>query len=202
MLSKGDSVSVTMPINQFFLDIAGGPTPPNVDSTLSMSYFIQVKDIMKAEQFRAYQMSLMEKKKSNQEAKDAGLITQYLVDNKIEAQKDSSGIMYVIHTSTGGAKPTAENCVEVNYRGTFLEDGEIFDRNEGIAFPLSRVIPGWQLAIPKLGIGDSATFYIPSALAYGPQGAQGAIPPNAILVFDVTLLSIGNGFDEKTGKCN
>lgn len=202
MLSKGDSVRVTMTISKFFADIAGAPTPSTVDSTLNMSYFIQVKEIMKMDQFREYQMSLMEKKKTNQVAKDEALINKYLADNNITAEKDSSGLMYVIHKHNGGPKPTVENCVEVNYKGAFLENGKVFDQQERIAFPLGRVIPGWQRAIPMLGIGDSATFYIPSGMAYGPQGAQGAIPPNAILVFDVALLSIGNGFDDATGSCN
>ena len=47
-----------------------------------------------------------------------------------------------------------------------------------------------------LGIGDSATFYIPSSLAYGPQGSQGVIPPDAILIFDVELLGFGGDFDQ------
>lgn len=202
MLSKGDSVRVAMSISKFFLDIAGGPTPPDVDSTLNISYFIQVKEIMKMDQFREYQMNLMENKRSSQVAKDAAIISKYLADNNVDAEQDSSGIRYVIHKSNGGAKPTVENCVEVGYKGSFMESGEVFDQQKSIAFPLNRVIPGWQRAIPMLGIGDSATFYIPSGLAYGPEGAQGAIPPNAILVFDVSLLGIGNGFDQATGNCN
>jgi len=202
MLSKGDSVRVTMPVTKFFADIGGGPTPFGVDTTLNISYFIRVRDIMKMDQFRAFQMDVMQKNKAGQIAKDAAIISKYLADNKINAQQDSSGLRYVIHTSKGGAKPTAQNCVEVKYKGTLLTEGLVFDQQEKIAFPLNRVIPGWQRAIPMLGIGDSATFFIPSGLAYGPQGAQGVIPPNAILIFDVSLLNIGNGFDQATMSCN
>jgi FKBP-type peptidyl-prolyl cis-trans isomerase len=70
-----------------------------------------------------------------------------------------------------------------------------------MAFPLGQVIRGWQNAIPLIGVGDSATFYIPSGLAYGPQGSPGAIPPNSIMIFDVTLLGVGEGFDQATGSC-
>jgi FKBP-type peptidyl-prolyl cis-trans isomerase FkpA len=202
MLSKGDSVRVTMPIKKFFLDIAGGPAPFGVDTTLNMSYYIRVIDIMKMDDFTVYQMDLMQRKKEGQVSKDAEIINKYLADNNISAKQDSSGLMYVIHTSNGGTKPTTANCVEVNYKGSFLKDGQVFDQQAKIAFPLDRVIPGWQRAIPMLGIGDSATFYIPSGLAYGPEGAQGVIPPDAILIFDVALLSIGNGFDQATGSCN
>lgn len=202
MLSKGDSVQVTMPIQKFFKDIGGGRTPMGVDTTLSMSYFIQVKDIMSMEEFREFQTALMEKRKEGQVSKDAAIIDKYLAENNIKAQKDTSGLAYVIHVSKGGAKPTPENCVEVKYKGTFLNNGQVFDQNEKMSFPLNRVIPGWQRAIPLLGLGDSATFYIPSGLAYGAEGAQGVIPPNAILIFDVALLGFGTGFDQATGSCN
>jgi FKBP-type peptidyl-prolyl cis-trans isomerase FkpA len=202
MLSKGDSVRVTLPIQKFFLDIAGGPAPFGVDTTLTMSYLIRVTHIMKMDEFTTFQMDLMQRKREGQVSKDAEIISKYLADNKITAQQDSSGLRYVIHTSNGGAKPTPQNCVEVNYKGAFLKDGQIFDQSEKLAFPLERVIVGWQRAIPLLGIGDSATFYIPSGLAYGPEGAQGVIPPDAILIFDVALLGIGTGYDQATGNCN
>jgi FKBP-type peptidyl-prolyl cis-trans isomerase len=202
MLSKGDSVRVKLPIQKFFLDIAGGPAPFGVDTTLTMSYLIRVTHIMKMDEFTTFQMDLMQRKREGQVTKDAEIISKYLADNKITAQQDSSGLRYVIHTRNGGAKPTPQNCVEVNYKGAFLKDGQIFDQSEKLAFPLERVIPGWQRAIPLLGIGDSATFYIPSGLAYGPEGAQGVIPPDAILIFDVALLGVGTGYDQATGNCN
>lgn len=200
MLSKGDSVTVNMPITKFFKDLVKSPLPPGIDSTLSLGYYIQVKDIMKMDAFRAYQTTLMEQKKERQKVKDSELITEYLSDNKITAQQDTSGIKYVIHNTTGGKKPTVGNCVEVKYTGRFLKNGQVFDKNEKISFPLAGVIAGWQIGIPMLGIGDSATFYIPSDLAYGPQGYPGAIPPDAILIFDVALLNIGE-VDPATRNC-
>jgi FKBP-type peptidyl-prolyl cis-trans isomerase len=201
MLSKGDSVKTTMPIKKFFKDVAGGMPPFKVDTTMSMSYIIKVHDIMSGEEFQAYRATMFEKLRASQVTKDADLITKYLADKKIEAQKDSSGIMYVVHTSKGGKKPTEQSCVEVSYRGVFLETGQVFDEAPNVAFPLARVIPGWQRAVPLLGVGDSATFYIPSGLAYGPQGQPGQIPPNSILIFDVSLLKFSDGYDQATGKC-
>ena len=202
MLSKGDSVVTTMPIKKFFDDVAGGRPPFPVDTTLSISYIIKVRELMNREEFVEFQTSLINTLKNSQVGKDANLINKYLSDKNITAQKDSSGIMYVMHKNKGGAKPTSESCVEVSYKGSFMEDGRVFDQNPKMSFPLSRVIPGWQKAIPLMGIGDSATFYIPSGLAYGPEGQPGGIPPNAILIFDVTLLNFGSGFDERTGNCN
>ena len=202
MLSKGDSVKASMPITKFFQDISGGPAPFKIDTTLTMSYLIRVIDIMSRENFQEYQVTLMQGLQKKQKGKDADLISKHLGEKNITAKTDTSGISYVVHESKGGPKPTVDNCVEVSYKGSFMGDGKVFDQAPQMAFPLNRVILGWQRAIPLLGVGDSATFYIPSGLAYGPQGQPGAIPPNAILVFDVKLLGVGKGFDQNTGKCN
>ena len=201
MLSKGDSVTVTLPIEEFFKKGIGSPVPNGVDTSIELSYCIQVRDIMKMDEFKSFQTEMMKKKTALQVGKDATIITKYLSENNITAQQDTSGLRYVIHTTKGGSKPTLENCVEVSYRGKFLKDGQVFDESEKLSFPLNGVIPGWQLGIPKLGIGDSATFYIPSGLAYGPAGYPGAIPSDAILIFDVELLGFGAEFDETTRTC-
>jgi FKBP-type peptidyl-prolyl cis-trans isomerase FkpA len=201
MLSKDDSVTVILPVEEFFKTGIGAPVPNGVDTSIELSYCIQVRDIMKMDDFKTFQTEMMKKKTALQVGKDATIITKYLSENNITAQQDTSGLRYVIHTSKGGSKPTLENCVEVSYRGKFLKDGQVFDQSEKLSFPLNGVIPGWQLGIPKLGIGDSATFYIPSGLAYGPAGYPGAIPSDAILIFDVELLGFGAEFDETTRTC-
>lgn len=200
-LSKGDSVRASMDIKKFFADIGGGPVPPGFDTTLTLSYIVKVTDVLSREEFNVFQMNLMSSLSEKQKAKDAAAISKYLEEHSVKAQQDTSGISYVIHNSKGGRKPTVDNCVEVSYRGSFLENGQVFDQNPKMAFPLGQVIKGWQNAIPLMGIGDSATFYIPSGLAYGPQGSPGAIPPNAVMIFDVKLLGVGNGFDQATGNC-
>ena len=90
-------------------------------------------------------------------------------------------------------KPTSGNKVKVHYKGMLL-DGTVFDssyqRNQPIEFTLGvgQVIKGWDEGISLLGIGDKASFIIPSDLAYGESGAGGVIPPGATLVFDVELI--------------
>jgi FKBP-type peptidyl-prolyl cis-trans isomerase FkpA len=201
MLSKGDSVKATMSVKKFFNTIVGRPVPQEVDSTRDISYFIRVNDIMQMDQFREFQSGILEKKRVQQEVEDDNTIVKYLSENNIVATRDSSGIHYVIHSSKGRKKPTTNSCVTVKYTGKFMQDGQVFDQNDKIAFPLNAVIRGWQLGIPLLGIGDVATLYIPSGLAYGPQGYPGAIPPDAILIFDVELIGFGSTFDQATGAC-
>ena len=200
-LSKGDSVAINLSVLEFFKKGVNAPPPHGVDTTMDISYSLRVTDIMGLEAFKEYQTKALEKKSEMQIEKDASTITKFLSDNNISAQQDTSGLRYVIHTNKGGSKPTVENCVEVKYRGKFLKDGTVFDESEKLTFPLNGVIPGWQLGIPLMGVGDSATFYIPSSLAYGPRGYPGFIPPDAILIFDVELLAFGGQFDDATRTC-
>jgi hypothetical protein len=107
----------------------------------------------------------------------------------------ASGLTYVITSRAKGRRPKAGETVLVHYTGT-LTDGTKFDssqdRKEPIAFPLGRgaVIKGWDEGIAQLGIGDSAVLVVPPQLGYGEKGAGGVIPPNATLVFVVTLVDV------------
>ena len=63
-------------------------------------------------------------------------------------------------------------------------------RNEPATFPLSGVIRGWTEGVQLMNVGGKYRFFVPSDLAYGEQGAGDSIAPNAVLVFEIELLSI------------
>lgn len=104
-----------------------------------------------------------------------------------------SGLQYEIIKAGTGVKPKAEDQVKCHYHGTTI-DGKVFDssvdRGEPAVFPVNRVIPGWTEALQLMPIGSKWKLYIPSALAYGPQGAGQDIKPNSTLIFEVELLEI------------
>lgn len=94
-----------------------------------------------------------------------------------------------------GAKAAAGNQVSVHYTG-WLTDGKKFDSSQGrgpFAFRLGAgmVIKGWDQGVAGMAVGGKRKLTIPPHLAYGDRGFPGAIPPNATLVFEVELLSIG-----------
>lgn len=120
---------------------------------------------------------------------------KFLAENsKKEGVKvTASGLQYVVDKEGTGARPTAEDEVTVHYTGKLL-DGTVFDssvsRGEPATFPLNRVIPGWTEGVQLMKEGGKYTFFIPSDLAYGPQGVPNAIPPHSTLIFDVELIKV------------
>ena len=120
---------------------------------------------------------------------------QFLAENgkKENVKTTASGLQYVVEKEGTGAQPTAEDEVTVHYTGKLL-DGQVFDssvnRGEPATFPLNRVIPGWTEGVQLMKEGAKYTFFIPSDLAYGPQGVPGAIPPHSTLIFDVELIKV------------
>jgi FKBP-type peptidyl-prolyl cis-trans isomerase len=96
-----------------------------------------------------------------------------------------------------GAEAVAGSTVAMVYSG-WLTNGELFDQNrkneigqiELFSFKLGggQVISGWEQTIAGMKEGGKRRLIIPSTAGYGPSG-QGPIPPNAMLIFDVELIS-------------
>lgn len=130
------------------------------------------------------------KKKVDQATSDDRIIKQYISDHNLNATATGSGLYYVITTQGNGAQPNGNSTVTVKYKG-YLTDGSVFDQtgNSGATFGLGNVIKGWQEGIPLFKKGGKGMLLIPSALGYGDQ-AQGSIPANSVLIFDIELLDV------------
>lgn len=104
-----------------------------------------------------------------------------------------SGLQYAVLKNGNGPKPKLTDTVRTHYHGTLL-DGSVFDssveRNEPAEFAVGRVIRGWTEALQLMQVGSKWRLFVPSELAYGPQGFAPDIGPHAVLIFDVELLGI------------
>lgn len=104
---------------------------------------------------------------------------------KIETQAQGTGV-----------QAKAGDTVTVDYVGT-LTNGQKFDssidRGQPFTFLLGvgQVIQGWDQGVAGMKVGEKRKLIIPPSLGYGAQGAGGVIPPNATLVFEVTMIKIG-----------
>lgn len=106
-----------------------------------------------------------------------------------------SGLTYLITKKGSGRQPKTGETVVIHYTGT-LTNGVKFDsshdREQPFSFKLGvgQVIKGWDEGVAKLRVGDQAILVIPGALAYGPRGAGGVIPPDATLIFVVEVVDV------------
>ncbi|GGC09933.1 FKBP-type peptidyl-prolyl cis-trans isomerase [Pseudoduganella buxea] len=99
-----------------------------------------------------------------------------------------------------GTEATAGDTVTVHYTGYLYSatatggKGSQFETSVGktpFTFVLGRgnVIAGWEQGVPGMKVGGKRTLVMPASLAYGAT-AQGAIPANSALVFDVEMVAI------------
>ena len=101
----------------------------------------------------------------------------------------ASGLQYIIENPGEGARPAADSVVEVTYRGS-LTNGTEFDATEPgmtATFSLQYVIGGWSEGVPLIARGGKVRLFVPPKMGYGERGTPN-IPPNAVLVFDVSLV--------------
>jgi len=155
----------------------------------AVKVFNSQKEILKQKQ-----MSALESQFAQQQATPMyRAFEEYVKQVYPSATKTASGLYYVKTAMTEDAQPIPGNVVRVHYKGMHT-NGTVFDesykRKEPLQFPLGagRVIPGWEEGIALLRKGEKATLIVPSYLAYGEQGIQGAIGPNETLIFEVELI--------------
>ncbi len=147
---------------------------------------------------QAYMMDAQRKMMVQQAAKDSALLREgqaFLAENgkKQGVVTTASGLQYEVLQMGKGPKPTAEQTVKVNYKGTLINGKQFdssYDRGEPAEFPVNAVIPGWTEALQLMPVGSRWKLYIPSELAYGQHGAGQDIPGNSALIFEVELLDI------------
>jgi FKBP-type peptidyl-prolyl cis-trans isomerase len=77
-----------------------------------------------------------------------------------------------------------------------------FDEGANVSFRLDEVIQGWQIGMPLLNEGDSATLYIPSGYAYGYYGLDQYIPSNANMIFHIGVTKVGKTYKSSTRSCD
>ncbi|WP_395610029.1 FKBP-type peptidyl-prolyl cis-trans isomerase [Pseudomonas sp. B22129] len=102
----------------------------------------------------------------------------------------ADGILLTELSPGTGSKPLASDEVQVKYVGR-LPDGTVFDKStQPQWFRLDSVISGWSSALQQMPTGAKWRLVIPSAQAYGADGAGELIPPYTPLVFEIELLGV------------
>lgn len=112
---------------------------------------------------------------------------------RVEVKTTASGLQYEVLKEGTGKQPSSSDSVTVHYTGKLI-DGTVFDssveRGAPATFGVTQVIPGWVEALQLMKEGAKWRLFIPSNLAYGPNGAGNIIGPNSTLIFDVELIKV------------
>lgn len=121
-------------------------------------------------------------------------VESYLEQNedRDDVERTDSGLQYRVIEEGEGDSPKTSDRVRVKYKGS-LTNGVIFDQTTGTNtadFNVDGLIPGFTEGLQLMTVGSKYEFFIPPNLAYGNQPPGSAIPPNAILVFEVELVEI------------
>jgi FKBP-type peptidyl-prolyl cis-trans isomerase len=161
----------------------------------------QVHDAFMAKIQAKYKVEMTKLAAKNKAEGDA-----FLAKNKSAAgvKTTASGLQYQVISQGTGARPGPNDTVEINYTGTFV-NGQVFDASSKhnppgpASIPLAGVIPGFREGLELMQVGGHYKLFIPSSLAYGSE-PQPPMPPNATLIFDVTLVKTGPTAAAPAGK--
>lgn len=110
--------------------------------------------------------------------------------------KDSNGIYYKTTKEGSGSKIGGKRAVAVEYKG-YLVSGQVFDQSKGrgpLEFTTAggQMIPGFDMMVQDMKLGEKRTIVLPPEQAYGAQGIPGIIPGGAYIAFDVELTKVKN----------
>lgn len=174
----------------------------------------RAKDFDAAAEFTSYFAKIEERQKLVEELREKKKeeLIQYVKNNEAAAKIMPSGLKILTITEGTGEKPVIGSKVDVYYAGYFMT-GDLFDSNvKEIAevygkydrrrdqmngyrpipmdySPDAALIPGFREGLQQMNYGDKVLLIIPSHLGYGEQGANGVIPPNADLLFQLEIVA-------------
>jgi FKBP-type peptidyl-prolyl cis-trans isomerase len=217
MLKKGDSIEFPMRAKDIFLFMWKMDTPPGVDPESEFAYRIKCREVFTEEEAMAFSRERdsihnekekiriaaeeEERKRADAEleaynkvqiGKDTVIIDNFLKGKNVKATKLPSGMRYIMKSNGQGQTARKGDIVGMKYSGQLL-DGKEIDAGE-FSFRIGNgdVIPGWEQIAMSMKKGPVLTLFVPSTLAYGRAGRAPRVGPDAILVFDMELLSINN----------
>jgi peptidylprolyl isomerase len=201
LLAKGDSMLFRMRAKDFFPTVWKRPAPAGMNDDNMFTFQIKCRDILNDAEAMNFQRATdsthqakedarIEEFNRQQLAQDTVMIDNYLKSKNMTAKTLPSGLRYIIKGTGTGRTIQNGDVVTMKYVGQNL-NGPEFDSGE-YEFPVGQrqVIQGWDEIALIMSQGTSLTVFIPSTMAYGAGGRAPVILPNAVLVFDMEVLSI------------
>ncbi len=190
MMSAGDSASFLISADSLYEIAIRQPLPEFIEKGSFLKFIIKMEGLYTMQEFE----EMMNKEAAELVEKEDATIQEYLTSKNLVGVKQPSGLYYVQQTPGTGLKAEPGKTVSVHYTGMLL-DGTKFDSSLDrgpfdFGLGQGQVIAGWDEGVALMSVGEKGLFILPSGLAYGARGAGGAIPPYAILIFEIELLDV------------
>jgi FKBP-type peptidyl-prolyl cis-trans isomerase FkpA len=194
LMAEGDSATVLQPVDS----VMARGIPKEFGKVDNIRYEIVLVDLLSKDEMEkraqeAVAKAEAAKVKGTQVAESVSVVLKDYKAKKLgdQLQKTASGLEYVILDKGPGAPVKEGDSVPTNYYGVLKTTGKMFDnsydRGGATPFTVGQLVPGFNEGMVLLNRGGKAIIFIPSALAYGEQGAGGDIPPNSDLVFYIEI---------------
>ena len=195
MMHLGDKATFAIEADSMAKFMQPNQMPPMYEKGKGMKFYyeINLQDIVTRDEFAAEQNNYESEMQKAREA-EPELIAAYVKDNNVKVKPNANGLYVIVKKQGKGTKVAVGRQVSIHYTGRLL-DGTQFDSSVG-GDPLSYVvgqmslIRGWEEGVMGQPEGTQLQLIIPSAMAYGSQGAGQMIPPYSPLVFDLEIVSV------------
>lgn len=136
---------------------------------------------------------LIEANKRFSEQEDL-MIEQYISRRKVNFNKTGRGLRYIIHNPNSNPRAQSGEYAKIEYTIKLLNGytcySSVNKKPEVFLIERDNVESGLHEGIQLMGVGEKATFIIPSHLAHGLLGDRNKIPPRATLIFDINLIAL------------
>ena len=204
LMTIGDSAEFKVSADSLYLKSFHQPKlPAFIHPGSFITFDIKLVKFETAVQVKEERNQMMQKRMVEMQARKAaepGVIAKYITDNKVTAKPSPDSLFFISHEGKSGKAIKEGDSVEIKYTGMLL-DNTVFDQsNHGpghtsITVVYSKnmhLISGWIEALGTMHEGEKATILLPSALAYGAQGAPNSrmILPYTPLLFELEIVRV------------
>jgi FKBP-type peptidyl-prolyl cis-trans isomerase len=204
MMHKGDRAIFAVEADSMAKFMQPNQMPPMYEQGKGMKFYyeINLQDIVTKEEFAEEQANYQQEMEKAR-TEEPELIAAYVKEHGVKAQPNAKGLYVIVNKKGTGAPVAVGREVTISYTGRLL-DGTMFDSSneadcaasglqchEPLTYVVGQMslIPGWDEGVMGQPEGTKLQLIIPSAMAYGSQGAP-TIPPYSPLVFDLEILSV------------
>ncbi len=204
LMAQGDSAEFKVSADSLYLKSFHQPKlPAFIRPGSFITFNIKLVKFETAAQVKEERNQMMQKRMAEMQARKAaepGMIAKYIADNKVTAKPSPDSLFFVMRDGKSGKAIKDGDSVYVKYTGMLL-DNTVFETSDhgpghnSITVVYNKdmhLIRGWVEALGTMHEGEKVRILLPSAIAYGPQGAPHSqmILPYTPLVFDLEILKV------------